>query len=456
MTATADLLAILKPVFGDRITDGRGLRDAHSKGEGHQEPGLPDLVAFPETTEEVALAVKEAAVRSIPIVAWGAGTSLEGHVHATQGGLCLDLSAMDQIIALNQADMDVRVGAGMRRKALNDQLRDTGLHFPIDPGADATVGGMVATRASGTNAVRYGTMREQLLGLTVVLADGRIIKTGGRARKSAAGYDLTHLFCGQEGTLGIVTEVLLKLHPIPEHIAAAVCQFPTLEAAVDCVTEVMAMAVPMARIELLDDVATQASIAYSKLQGFEALPTLFLEFSGSETSVSGQTDLVQGIADAHGGTAFRWATKAEDRNALWAARHEAYFAALALGPGKESFTTDVCVPMSELAGCIARARKVIDDAGLTAPILGHVGDGNFHCLILADPNDEEEMHRAWAADQAIVEDALRVGGTSTGEHGIGIAKKDFLIAEHGDAVEVMRTLKAALDPKNILNPGKVV
>jgi D-lactate dehydrogenase (cytochrome) len=373
-----------------------------------------------------------------------------------KGGVCIDLSRMNAVLEVNNEDLDCRVQAGVTRKQLNDHLHDTGLFFPIDPGADASLGGMAATRASGTNAVRYGTMRENVLGLTVVLPDGRIVRTGGRARKSAAGYDLTRLYVGSEGTLGIITEVQLRLYGIPEAITSAVCQFPTLQDAVNCVILVIQLGIPVARIELLDEVQMRACITYSHLDGYEARPTLFFEFHGTQASAAEQAEMVKAISDDFGGSAFQWTAHAEDRTKLWQARHDAYYAAIALAPGKKGIATDACVPISKLADCIIETRADIDRSGLIAPIVGHVGDGNFHLVIAVDPDDPEEMQRAHELNDRLIHRTLAYGGTCTGEHGIGQGKMQFLTAEHGEAVSVMRTLKQALDPLNIMNPGKIL
>ena len=386
---------------------------------------------------------------------YGTGTSLEGHIAALAGGVCIDVSRMANVLEVNREDLDCRVQAGVTRKQLNTHLRDTGLFFPIDPGADASLGGMAATRASGTNAVRYGTMRENVLGLTVVLADGRVIRTGGRARKSAAGYDLTRLFVGSEGTLGVITEVQLRLYGIPEAMSAAVCSFESLAGAVDTVIATIQLGVPVARIELLDAVQMDAINRYSKLD-YPVRPTLFFEFHGSEASVAEQTETVGAISAEHGGGEFQWATRAEDRNRLWQARHDAYYAALALRPGCKGWATDVCVPISRLAECIAETHADIEREGLLAPLVGHVGDGNFHLVFLVDPDDREEMARAEAINSRMVLRAIELGGTCTGEHGIGYGKREFLRVEHGEAVSVMRSLKQALDPLGIMNPGKIV
>ena len=455
-TVIDSLLAEASPFMGSRISTNASLREQHSHGEGSFPPGLPDAVAFPETTEEVSRLVALCHARRLPVIAFGTGTSLEGHVNAVQGGLTIDLSRMERILEVNQEDMDCRIEAGLVRSKLNDYLRDQGLFMPIDPGADASLGGMCATRASGTNAVRYGTIRENVLGLTVVLADGQVIRTGGRVRKSSTGYDLTRLFIGSEGTLGIITEIQLKLHPIPEAISAATCQFDDLGAAVLTVIEVMQAAVPMARIELLDEVQMQACIAYSKLTGLENLPTLFFEFHGSPAGVREQSEVVEAIAQENGARGFAWATDTESRNRLWKARHDAYWAARAMRPTFGAFVTDTIVPVSKLAEAVLGVKQDIAEAGLLAPLVGHVGDGNFHTTILVPP-EEGGRARAWALDRRIVERTLALGGSCSGEHGVGGGKRGFLVAEHGEGpLAVMRAIKAALDPTGILNPGKLL
>jgi D-lactate dehydrogenase (cytochrome) len=392
----------------------------------------------------------------VPVVPFGAGTSLEGHVNPVRGGISLDLSQMTAVLELNTEDMDCLIEPGVTRQALNDFLRAEGLFFPVDPGSHCTIGGMCATRASGTNAVRYGTIRENVLGLEVVLADGRVIQTGGRTRKAANGYDLTRLFIGSEGTLGVITKIRLRLHGIPEGISAAVCQFPTLAAAVEAVSTVMQSGIPVSRIELLDEDQMEACIRYSKLEGFQATTTLFLEFHGSPASVVEQAEAVEAVARDFGASNFEYATDPETRNRLWKARHDAYWAAIALKPGHRGITTDVCVPISRLTEAVVKAKETAKASGQTSCIVGHVGDGNFHCLILFPDNDQAALEKAWALDREIVAQGLALGGTCSGEHGIGLGKREFLEQEHGDgALSVMRALKATLDPKGILNPGKM-
>ncbi len=454
--AVADLVTRLAVDYGERAATSRAIRDQHGHGEGLADSAMPDVVVFPHTNEEVAATVRLCQAARVPVIAFGVGTSLEGHVAALYGGVCIDLSQMNRVLEVNVEDLDCRVQAGVTREQLNAELKGTGLFFPIDPGANATIGGMAATRASGTNAVRYGTMRDNVLGLTVVTADGRLIRTGGRARKSSSGYDLTRLFIGAEGTLGIMTEIQLRLYGVPQAISAAVCQFPDLGSAVNTVIAAMQHGIPVARIELLDDVQMRACIRYSKLEGFAEQPTLFFEFHGSEAGVAEQAGEMQAITQEFGGSAFDWATLPEDRTRLWKARHAAYYAAMALVPGKQGFATDACVPISRLADCILETKADADATGLVAPIVGHVGDGNFHLVVLFDPGDSEERAKAEGLAERVSLRAIAMGGTCTGEHGIGVHKLKALLAEHGEAVDLMRTLKRAFDPHDIMNPGKTV
>ena len=433
---------------------GEAMRRQHGASETHFGGHLPDLVAFAKTTEEVAAVVRLCAGAQVPVIAFGAGTSIEGNTSPIHGGLSLDLSQMDRIVAVNEADFDCTVEAGVRREELNRHLRDTGLFFPIDPGANATIGGMASTRASGTNAVRYGTMREAVLGLRVVTSDGRIVRTSRRARKSSAGYDLTRLFVGSEGTLGIITEVTLRLHPLPPAILSAVCSFATLGGAVDTVVESIHAGVPLARVELLDAVQMRAVNRWAKLDHPE-LSTLFFEFHGTSTQVDEQVATVSEIARNNGGGDFRWSNLPEERTRLWKARHEAYYAALALRPGSVGWPTDVCVPISRLAECIAETRTDLDQASMPTPIVGHVGDGNFHVIFVLDPERPEEFAEAERLNDRMIERALRMDGTCTGEHGIGLGKQAWLVEELGESVDLMRTVKRALDPQNLLNPGKI-
>jgi D-lactate dehydrogenase (cytochrome) len=452
----AGLIAKLRGDFGDRAVTSAAVREHHSHGEGLADSFPPDVVIYPESNEEVAATVRLCNAARVPVIAFGVGTSLEGHVAALYGGVCLDLSRMNSVLEINAADLDCRVQAGVTREQLNAELKGTGMFFPIDPGANATIGGMASTRASGTNAVRYGTMRENVLGLTIVTADGRIVRTGGRARKSSAGYDLTRLLVGSEGTLGIITEIALRIYGVPEAISAAICQFPDLGNAVNTVITAMQTGIPVARIELLDEVQMRACIAYSNLEGLAAKPTLFFEFHGSTSGVLEQAKSMQEISDEHGGSAYQYATQPEDRSRLWKARHAAYYAALALEPGKQAFATDACVPISRLADCILETQADIEASGLTAPIVGHVGDGNFHLVVLFDPAKQGERERAEELARGVSLRAIAMGGTCTGEHGIGIHKLEMLTLEHGEAVDLMRTIKRALDPHDILNPGKTV
>src|SRR3954466_6156655 len=463
MTATAfervplnpKLLASLQQRLGDRLSTSAAVCAQHGKDESYHAPHAPDAVAFAQSTEEVADIVAMCAEHQTPVIAFGTGTSLEGHVAALKGGVCIDLSQMNRVLRVNAEDLDATVEAGVTRKQLNEYLRDTGLFFPIDPGADASIGGMAATRASGTNAVRYGTMRENVLSLTVVLADGRVIRTARRARKSAAGYDLTRLFVGSEGTLGVITEVTVRLYGIPEAISAAVCAFPTIAAAVDTVIQTIQSGVPVARIELLDEAQINAINKYSKLD-HKVAPTLFFEFHGSNAAVAEQVEMVAALAAEHGGDDFRWATSPEERSKLWQARHDAYYAALALRPGSKGWPTDVCVPISRLAECIGETKRDLAQSAIPSALAGHVGDGNFHLIFMIDPQSPEEIAEAARLNDRMVARALAMEGTCTGEHGIGCGKMDFLVAEHGEAVSVMGSIKQALDPNNILNPGKII
>lgn len=455
VTSSAALLDELKALLGDRLSTGRAVLDQHGRDESWHPVVPPDAVAFAQSTEEVAAIVRRCAAHNTPIVPFGTGTSLEGGVAALKGGVCIDISRMNSVVRVSSEDMDCTVQAGVTRKHLNEHLRDTGLFFPIDPGADASIGGMAATRASGTNAVRYGTMKDVVLGLTVVTADGAIVRTGSRARKSAAGYDLTRLFVGSEGTLGVITEITLRLFGVPEAISSASCAFPSVRAAVDTVIQTIQMGVPVARIELLDALQVKAVNAYSKLDLIES-PMLLFEFHGTEASVAEQATTVGAIADEHGGQGFQWAVRPEDRGRLWAARHDAFYAAQALRPGCKGMATDVCVPISRLADCIDQTSADIEATGLLSPIVGHVGDGNFHLSFLLDPDDQDEVARAEAAHERLVHRALAMGGTCTGEHGVGYGKIAYLEQEQGPAVALMRSIKLALDPKGLMNPGKVL
>jgi D-lactate dehydrogenase (cytochrome) len=449
------LLAELRELLGDRLSTSAAVCAQHGKDESYHAPHAPDAVAFARSTEDVSAIVKACSHYRTPVIAFGTGTSLEGHVAALAGGVCIDLTQMDRIVRINAEDLDAVVEAGVTRKQLNEHLRDTGLFFPIDPGADASLGGMAATRASGTNAVRYGTMRENVLSLTVVLADGRVIRTARRARKSAAGYDLTRLFIGSEGTLGIITEVTVRLYGIPEAISAAVCAFPTIEDAVNTVILTIQNGVPVARIELLDEAQMAAINKYSKLD-HKVAPTLFFEFHGTTAGVAEQAETVKAIAGDYSGDDFRWATTSEERSKLWQARHDAYYAALALRPGSKGWATDVCVPISRLAECISETKRDLANSPIPVALVGHVGDGNFHLVFMIDPQQPNEIAEAGRLNERMVARALAMEGTSTGEHGVGYGKMDFLVSEHGEALSVMRAIKKALDPDNIMNPGKIV
>ncbi len=453
--AVALAVAETRGLLNERLTTLAGVRHEHGSDASWFEGHDPDAVAFPETTEEVAGIVRICARHGVPVIPYGTGTALEGHVAALEGGICISLAHMKRIVAVNRDDLDATVEAGVTRKELNAHLRDTGLFFPIDPGADASIGGMAATRASGTNAVRYGTMRENVLALTVVMADGQIIRTARRARKSSAGYDLTRLLVGSEGTLGAITEVTLRLYGIPEATSAAVVPFDDIKGAVESVILTIQSGIPVARIELVDEVAIDAINKYSKLD-LPVATTLFLEFHGSDAGVAEQAERFHAIASEHGGGDFQWALKTEDRNKLWQARHDSAYAAAALRPGCRIWATDVCVPISCLSECILETRKDLDGTSIPAPIVGHVGDGNFHLAFVVDAENADELAEAKALNERLVMRALAMDGTCTGEHGVGHGKIDFLVAEHGEAIAVMRTLKTALDPQNIMNPGKIV
>jgi D-lactate dehydrogenase (cytochrome) len=453
---TLDAIRDLKALLGARASDAAAVREHHSKGESYHAPAPPDVVCFPVSTAEVVEIVRISQRSGLPVIAFGAGSSLEGHVQALRGGITIDLRDMNQVLRISAEDMDATVEAGVTRLQLTKSLRNTGLAFPIDPGADATIGGMTATRASGTTAVRYGTMRENVLGLTVVLADGRVINTGTRARKSSAGYDLTRLFVGSEGTLGVITEVTVRLHPVPESVSAAVCSFETIKGAVDTVIATIQLGVPVARIELLDEAQVDAVNRHSKTS-YPVLPALLFEFHGdSERHVQDQAESVEAIAAEHGGRGFAWATRLEDRERLWQARHHAFYAALALRPGSQAWTTDVCVPISRLTECVVETKS--DHAGAPFPVclVGHAGDGNFHLIYMLDPGSASELDQARRLNDRMITRALALGGTCSGEHGVGFGKMKYLAAEHGEALDVMRAIKRALDPDNRMNPGKIV
>ncbi len=445
----------LRALFGERLNLGEAMRAQHGASETHFPIMLPDAVVFPHSTEEVVALVKACTRAGVPIVPFGAGTSVEGNTTPVRGGVSVDLSEMNEILAVNPDDFDCTVQAGVRREELNAYLRDKGLFFPIDPGANATIGGMASTRASGTNAVRYGTMREAILSLRVVTPDGRDIRTARRARKSAAGYDLTRLFIGSEGTLGVITEVTLRLYGIPEQISSAVCSFDTLAGAIDTVVRSIQLGIPLARVEILDDVQMKAVNQYSKLD-YPELTTLFFEFHGSEHAVKEQVDTVGELARENGGREFLWSNLTEERAKLWRARHQAFYAATALRKGAIGWPTDVCVPIGRLAECIGQTKADLAKASFPAPIVGHVGDGNFHVIFVLDPNNPAEQAEAERLNERLVQRALDMDGTCTGEHGIGLGKQTWLVRELGeDGVDMMRAIKHALDPQNLFNPGKI-
>src|SRR5688572_19608065 len=446
----------LRALLGERVSTSESVREHHSHGESWHAPGLPDAVVFPTSTEEVAAIVKLCAEQRRPMVPFGMGSSLEGHVNAIHGGVSLDLTRMTRVLRLSPEDLDITVEAGLTRLKLDAHLKNTGLMFPIDPGADATIGGMAATRASGTTAVRYGTMRDNVLGLTVVLADGRIIRTGGRARKSSSGYDLTRLFVGSEGTLGVITELTLRLYGRPEAVRAAVCPFESMAGAANTVIQTIQLGIPVARIEIIDEAQLGVVNAYSKTS-YPLAPTLFFEFHGtSDVAVEDQIRSVEEIAREHGAKGFKWASTLEDRNTLWQARHNAYYATVASRPGARAWTTDICVPISHLAECILETQQDLAEAKVVAPLVGHAGDGNFHLIIMLDPSDQKEFETVTRISERLVERALKFGGTCSGEHGVGVGKLKYLQAEHGEALAVMRSIKLAIAPHNLMNPGKLI
>lgn len=451
----AEMVEALRARFGERCSTALAVRQQHGRDESPFDVPPPEVVVYCESTDEVAEVVKLADRHAVPVIPFGAGSSLEGHLLAVQGGVSIDLTRMNAIVSVRPEDLTVTVQAGVTRMQLNTEIRHAGLFFPIDPGADATLGGMSATRASGTNAVRYGTMRDNVLALTVVTPQGEVIHTGTRARKSSAGYDLTRLMVGSEGTLGVMTEITLKLYPLPEAISAATCSFPSIDAAVRTTIQLIQMGVPIARCELLDANAVRAVNRHDKLT-LPEVPLLLMEFHGSEASVAEQAATVQEIAGEFGGEGFQWATTPEERTKLWSARHRAYFAGLQMKPGSRTVTTDTCVPISRLAECINESVAEVEASGLMYYIVGHVGDGNFHLAYLIDPDKPEERETAERLNLQLVQRALRLDGTCTGEHGIGLHKMGFLVSEAGaGAVDMMRTVKRALDPKNIMNPGKI-
>ncbi|TMC54306.1 MAG: FAD-binding protein [Chloroflexi bacterium] len=454
MSIDAATTSELRAILGARLSFNEGDRAAHGREESYHRTLSPDMVGYPESTAEVAAIIRACARTATPVIPYGTGTSLEGHIAAVNGGLCLDTSRMNRVTEIRPADLDVTVQPGVTREALNKALAGHGLFFPVDPGADASLGGMAATRASGTTTVRYGSMRENVLNMEVVLADGRVIRTASRARKSSAGYDLTRLFVGSEGTLGVITELTLRVHGLPEAMSAAVCSFPALEQAVLCVASVIQLGVPVARAELLDEIYIDAVNRRSGL-GLKTMSTILFEFHGSEGSVKHDAEEVAALARDFGAASVESATTQQDRNRLWRARHEAYYAGLALRPGSKGLVTDVCVPISSLARCIAETRADIEKTDLIAPILGHVGDGNFHVCFLLDPARADELEQAQAVNRRMVARAIEMGGTCSGEHGVGYGKAEFLAAEHGEALNVMAALKKTLDPQGIMNPGKM-
>lgn len=453
--AFVEVIDELRAIPGAGLSTASAVRDHHSRGESHHPAAQPDAVVFPGSTADVQAIVRVCAAHRCPVVPFGAGSSLEGHVHPVHGGISIDMTRMNRVLRVSADDLDATVEAGVTRKQLDKHLRSSGLVFHLDPGADATIGGMAATRASGTTAVRYGTMRDAVLGLTAVLADGRIITTGGRARKSSSGYDLTKLFVGSEGTLGVITELTVRLHGRPEAIAAATCNFPDIESAVRTVITTIQLGIPVARIELLDEVQIDAVNRHARLS-YPVLPTLFFEFHGlSARDVTEQADAVGDIASENNGGAFSHAVTPEARAQLWAARHDAYYAALAMRPGCRGWTTDACVPISRLAECIIETKRDIASSPLVAALVGHVGDGNFHMIFPVDPDNTAEIAEAERLTHRLVERALSMGGTCSGEHGVGLGKMKFLQQEHGEGLDVMRAIKQTLDPHGIMNPGKM-
>ncbi|HLA19918.1 MAG TPA: FAD-linked oxidase C-terminal domain-containing protein [Pseudolabrys sp.] len=454
--AIAAVIAVLTAAFGNRVVTSQAVREQHGNTLTWVPNQPPDAVVYPQTTQDVQQIVRICAANRVPIIAFGTGTSLEGHINAPLGGVSIDFRDMNKMLAVHTEDLDCVVEPGVTRKALNEQLRDQGLFFPIDPGADASLGGMAATRCSGTNAVRYGTMKDNVLAMKVVLANGELMTTSRRAKKSSAGYDLTRLMVGSEGTLGVITELTLKLSGIPEAIASGVCPFPSVDAACKATILTIQSGIPIARIELLDALQIKAVNAYSKLT-LPEVPTLFVEFHGTDAGVAEQSQRFGDIVADLGGGPFNWATKPEDRSRLWQARHDGYWAGRHLRPGASAFATDVCVPISRLAECVTATQREIAELKMVAPILGHVGDGNFHLTLLVDMDDADEVKRAKLLMERLVELALSMDGTCTGEHGVGQGKMKYLLAEHGAAaLAAMASIKRALDPQNIMNPGKIV
>jgi D-lactate dehydrogenase (cytochrome) len=446
----------LRALLRDRVSTALATREHHSHGESWHAPGLPDAVVYPVSTDEVSAIVALCADHRTPVVPFGMGSSLEGHVNAIRGGVSIDLTRMSRVLRVSTEDLDATVEAGITRKKLDADLKNTGLMFSVDPGADATIGGMAATRASGTMAVRYGTMRDAVLGLTVVLADGRVIKTGGRARKSSTGYDLTRLFVGSEGTLGVITEVTLRLQGRPEVIRAAVCPFDSMHGAANTVIQTVQLGIPVARIEILDEAQLRIVNAFSNTN-YPIAPTIFFEFHGiSAVTVEDEIRAVEEIAREHGARGFQWAASPEDRATLWRARHDAYYATVASRPGARAWLTDICVPIAHLAECIQETQADLERAEVVAPLVGHAGDGNFHLIFMLDPEDTREAQAIGRLNERLVDRALRFGGTCSGEHGVGIGKLKYLEREHGGALDVMRAIKRALDPMNLMNPGKLI
>jgi D-lactate dehydrogenase (cytochrome) len=446
----------LKALLGDRVSTSQAVREHHGKDESYFPYALPDVVVFLRTTEEVRDVVNICRAHRVPMIPYGVGTSLEGHILAVKGGVCIDLSQMNKVLEIHESDLDAVVQAGVTRKQLNEHIKHTGLFFPVDPGADATLGGMAATRASGTNAVRYGTMRENVLSLKVVLADGRVIQTSRRSKKSAAGYDLTRLFVGSEGTLGIITEVTVRLYPVQEAMSAAVCAFESVDGCTNTVIQTIQSGVPIARCDIVCEKTVDAINKYKKTN-YRVAPTVFFEFHGTKTSVVEQAETVQAIAREHGGMDFIWATKPEERSALWQARHDAYFACLQIKPGARAVSTDVCVPISRLAECVHETMEDVKNYINPVPLLGHIGDGNFHLMLLVDPDKPEQTELAKKFNKRLVERALKMEGTCTGEHGVGMGKMDSMRLELGDdMMDLMRDVKKVFDPEGLMNPGKVV
>ena len=451
----SDAVATLKTLLGDRLSLSPSDLDLHGQSESHFTTTPPDAVAYPGSTQEVQAIVTICQQHSCPMIGWGTGTSLEGHTLAVRGGITVDFSRMSNVLKISPEDMTVRIQPGVTRKALNEELRATGLFFPVDPGANASLGGMAATRASGTTAVRYGTMRDNVLGLEVVMADGEIIRTGTEARKTSSGYDLTGLFVGSEGTLGLITELTLRLQGQPEAVSAGVCSFDTIHQAVAAVIDTIQMGIPMARIEFIDAETVTAVNTYSDA-GLPLLPHLLVEFHGSEAAVAEQSETFGMIISEHDGHDFKWATKTEDRSALWKMRHNAYYAVLASRTGARAVVTDICVPISKLALAVEQTSREIAESAISGPIMGHVGDGNFHAILMIDPDNPDELKTAKALSEKMVERALDMGGTATGEHGIGIGKLDYMMREHGQGWAVMGSIKRALDPQDLMNPGKLI